>query len=272
MEPLQPVLDRVAFLLSTEGREEAEAMVHLLGSRVRAIQDRMMRVTAIRTTLASLDDGGLLATFHLLLEGARGGRSPHREVLQELSLDPDLFKDMGYDRHADLYRAARLMRLEGVARWFLGDSHRWNITAEEAVENEFLPLASGIRKTYARSSDRFKLDRVLHDRHPGVIQNLLENPRIVERDVVRIAAARPTRPEILRMIAEHPRWSARYQVRKAVVCNPWCPESVAIRMMPNLLQQDLVFVARATNLSERVREAARQFLHVRDPGGASTGH
>ena len=59
------------------------------------------------------------------------------------------------------------------------------------------PLTLGERKSLARRPDRAMLDRLLHDPHPDVIRRLLRNPRLTEDDVVRLAARRPGRPEVL---------------------------------------------------------------------------
>jgi len=261
MEPLEPVLERLDLLLQQGADGEAEVCARLLGDRIQAIVDHRQRATVLRDTLESLDDATLLATLHRLMAGATEGRSRHREVIHEISMDADLFKDMQYDRLSDLYRAARAREMQATARLLLGDAHRWNRTVEEAqAENEHLSISSGERKAAARRNDRFVLDRIVHDRNPEVIRAFLDNPRAVERDVIRIAAMRPTNPAILRMLVEHPRWSSRQEVRKALVCNPYTPESLAVRLVPTLLRQHLAFVVTCAGLSSRVREAASEHL------------
>lgn len=261
MEPLQPVLDRLARLLSEGEGGEAEECARLVATRVRHLRDHAHRVTALRQVFESVDDATLLATLNRLWVGSGQGLSDYREAVGEMASYGDLFQHMPYDRLSDLYRAARHCGLENVARLLLGDSHRWNKHVDEAVEeNEFLEISAGERKSAARSRDRFVLDRILHDRNPAVIQALLQNPRIVERDVVRIAAMRPTSPEVLRAICENPRWSSRYEVRKALACNPYTPESLAVRFVATLLRQDLSLIARDHRLAAQVRAAAADRL------------
>ena len=258
MEPITPVVERLRHLLTLGRDGEAQQTVNQLGERLAAFSDPRMRSTIIHDALRSYDDAGLLAFLERLLNGSEEGGAHHREILQELALEPDFFQQMEYDRLADLYRVARMTGLDSVAKMLLGDRAHTNPTVAEAnLENEHLALSAGQRKAAARTRDRFTLDRILHDKNPGVIRNLLNNPRTIESDVVRIAATRPTRPAILQMIARHPRWRNRYTIRKALVCNPYTPTSVALRLLPTLMIQDLRVVISTADVVPHIKDEAR---------------
>jgi len=273
MEPLAPVLERLRLLLAQGPGGEADDLVRLLGARLRAVSDLRMRRAVLRAFVQDTDDAALLAVLARMLEGSREGRDVHRVVLCEVALDGRLLTDLPYDRITDLYEIARQVGLPTVAGLFLGERHRANPTAAEAQhENEHLDRPSGVRRSLARGRDRFLLDRVVHDRDPGVIRTLLDNPRLVERDVVRVAAMRPTRPEILRAVADHPRWSARYGVRMALVCNPYTPVPIAVRLTSTLLLQDLRDLAASAGLPGPVLDAVRAAVEgrKRGPDGSSS--
>ena len=132
-------------------------------------------------------------------------------------------------------------------------------------DNEHLPLPLGVRRQAARGRNRDKIDRLLHDRDHRVIQLLLDNPLLTERDVIAIAARRPTRAEVLKTVASHKKWSSRYRIRKAIACNPHTPESIAIRLLPTLLIQDLRFLASSGALLPELREEAYALIKRRSP-------
>jgi hypothetical protein len=71
--------------------------------------------------------------------------------------------------------------------------------------------------------------------------------------VVKIAAMRPTRPEVLEVVARHAKWSARYRVRKALAFNPHTPAPIARRLLPTLMRQDLAEIIRSTAISDELR-------------------
>lgn len=264
MEPQEPVLQRVRELLQEPPGGECDRLVELLGRRVQALREGEMRRASIRVFFDQTDDAGLVAALERIWEGCLLGRPAERELLQELALDGCLLRELAYDRITDLYEVATAAGLPEVARMFLGDRHRANPGADEAVvENEHLALPAGVRSAAARSRDRFVLDRVLHDRDPRVIRIFLGNPRAVEQDVVRIAAMRPTRPEILEAIARHPRWARRYTVRLALACNPDTPLPIGIQLVPTLLLQDLRQLISAIPVRPELKDVARAALDLR---------
>jgi len=119
------------------------------------------------------------------------------------------------------------------------------------------PLTLGERKSIARRRDKNLLDRVLRDPHPDVIRILLDNPAIVEEDVVRLSALRPVPPEVLVEVFRHARWVIRYRVRNALARNPYTPEDVAVQLVPHLTPSDRRELAHASHASERLQAACR---------------
>ncbi len=229
--------------------------------RVRSVPERAMRLAVLREMLGELEADGAVSALGLLHDRAVSGHADARMVLQELALDAQLFLAMPYPVRSVAYtKACRADRPE-VARMLLVGGPKTNPTvAESSTENEYASESVGERCSAARGRDRFKLDRLLHDRDHRVIRVLLENPLLVERDVVKIAAMRPTRPEILEQLARHRKWASRYPVRKAIGSNPHTPPSVARRLLPSLLRQDLRAISQAGSIPEEIRELARSLL------------
>ena len=81
----------------------------------------------------------------------------------------------------------------------------------------------GVRRSLARRNDIGLIERLLGDPDPAVVENLLNNPRITELEVVRMAARSPVREEVLAAIARHPRWGIRHRVRVTLAHNPGTP-------------------------------------------------
>jgi hypothetical protein len=120
------------------------------------------------------------------------------------------------------------------------------------------PLSLGERKSIARRRDRNLLARMLRDSHPDVIRVLLDNPALVEDDVVRLCAQRPVPAEILAVVFRHPRWVLRPRVRLTLALNPHTPEEVALQLLPHLGPADLRAVAQSGQVSETVRAACSE--------------
>jgi len=118
------------------------------------------------------------------------------------------------------------------------------------------PLTLGERKSTARRPSRRQLDRLLADPHPSVILNLLNNSITTEDDVVRLAAKRPLRHEIMKEIARHPKWNVRRRVRLALVLNPGCPPELGIPLVELALRSELRTVMERTEIHPDIRRAA----------------
>ena len=175
-------------------------------------------------------------------------------------------KTLGYEWLAQLYVSADDRGYEDV-KGLLATSQVARKPAKGGrVENEYVEKTLGERKSLARNTrDRDLIDRLMFDRNPEVIRQLLLNPRVIERDVVKIAAMRPTRPTVLYEIVRSPRWSPNYAGKKALALNPYFPVNDAISLLPFLVKQDLEAIAADSEVHERVSTAARDLLDRRSP-------
>ena len=101
------------------------------------------------------------------------------------------------------------------------------------------PLTLGERKSLARRPSRDVVERVVADPHPDVIRNVLQNPKLTEADVVRVVSKRPNYEKVLEQIYHHPKWKVRYPVRLALARNPYPPPAISLKLVPQLMRQDL---------------------------------
>jgi len=127
------------------------------------------------------------------------------------------------------------------------------------------PLTLGERKSLARKPDRQMTERLLRDPHPDVIRMLLVNPKVIEEDVLSLAARRPCRPDVLTEIARTPRWTHRPRIRMALVLNPDTPLDVSAPLVGLLVRQELRLVATSTTVAPAVRALCLEHLERRPP-------
>jgi len=257
--------DAVLRLVSPHNASRLATRLRRLERKVASLREPGMRRAVVVEAVRDLDANDLVALLVLLMARARSGAGRARAVLQQLALEPTVFREMPYARVEAAYAAARSVELDGVARFFLSAALKPPEDATDRfVGNRHLDLPLGTRRSAARGADRYKLDRLLHDRDHRVIKVLLDNPRITERDAIRIAAMRPTRPEVLEVVARHTRWSSRYRVRKALACNPATPAPIARRLLPTLMRQDLRHALEAGVLPDELVPEVRRMLRGRD--------
>jgi hypothetical protein len=121
-----------------------------------------------------------------------------------------------------------------------------------------MPL--GVRRSLARRNDIGIIERLLGDPDPAVVAHLLNNPRITELEVVRMAARAPVREEVLTAIARHPRWGIRQRVRVTLAHNPGTPTAITLGLLHLLLDQELESLAKDGRLSQVVTSRAEALL------------
>ncbi len=266
-DPLK--LGRLALLNVLRDRVDrfAPSFVGPFISKLLAVRDRNMRALALVHRLRRYDAHLAYALLeHLVLNSAR--RSPRaQEVLLDLTTARPLVDAIGYKRVRQMYEIAHRNGRPSVARMLLSPESPAVREVDVSFlkkENQMMPDTSlGWRKAHARGTDRMKIDRLLFDRNPQVVALLLDNPRILERDVVRIAAMRPTNPDNLVEVFRHPRWVRRYKVKVALACNPYTPIDIALSCVPHLMLPHLQYVQTNRKIDASVREAATQLLEAR---------
>ena len=124
-------------------------------------------------------------------------------------------------------------------------------------------LTLGERKALATGFDRARLESLLHDNDPTVIERLCRNPRVQEQHIMTMATLRPTTPELLQVIAREPRWARRATIREALVQNPFLGTGLALRLLPTLPVPALERLRHATELHPSVRDFALYLLALR---------
>ncbi len=101
------------------------------------------------------------------------------------------------------------------------------------------------------------------DPSQDVIALLLENPRVTEDDILRIATSRRTTSDALMLVLAHRRWKTRPRIRRALLLNPRIPEAVAVRLVGLLPSQEVAELSRDPQLPLRVIGALRRRLSLR---------
>jgi hypothetical protein len=121
----------------------------------------------------------------------------------------------------------------------------------------------GTRKSLARRPHPATVERMLREQHPQVVRNLLDNPRLTEELVVKMASLRPTSADVLAEIGTHRIWSARTAVRRALVFNPFTPPRLAHAFLPLLMVGEVVDVCLSPSLHPSLGRAAKRYLLLR---------
>ncbi len=171
---------------------------------------------------------------------------------------------LSYEERADLYSCAKEAQLEHVAFLFRDQPPSSEaFDPERPLDPYGRPLTLGERKTLARGTRREILEKLVRDPHPDVVELLLANPRVTEREVLRITTRRPVSAQTLVRVVLNERYRPRPAIRKSLCMNPYLPVPVAARLMTTLPDRDLRLVCGELKLSAQLRLHARSLLELR---------
>ena len=236
--------------------------------RLKAIREPEIRVAALVDALSEGDPVDWVEAFAGVLRRAHTTDDADAAAAVDAIARAAGAERLPYPARQQLYEAAARLGHRVIARLFLAaspvrvpdDLVRKQLAPERALRASGRPLTLGERKSLARTTRRELIGLVVKDPHPDVVEILLANPHVTENDIVQIAARRPAVPETLARLAEHPRWSARHIVKRALVYNPATPLDAAIRLATTLRRSELEELASDETLPDALRDHARELL------------
>ncbi len=196
------------------------------------------------------------------------------ETLQEILNDPAARKLHAVRRALAAHpRTPRADALALVATlfWrdlaFLSGDARVHPAIRRAADLDLLrrlpDMALAEKVDLARSVGRGTLQVLRLDPDPRVLVSVLENRFAIEADVVQAAIRPGASPEILFLIAEHPRWGPRPAVRSAVLRNPGLPPPLALSLLTRASLEDLRGLRDSTRAPELLKACAQRVLAER---------
>ena len=132
--------------------------------------------------------------------------------------------------------------------------------AERHLLDRIPGLGAGEKVAIARRAGPLLVSQLRHDNEPRVIGALLENPRLTEGGLIPLATSETARPEVLSLLARHPKWGSRYPVRVSLARNRRTPVQIALSILPLLRKQDLKGIEQDRRLNVAVRRRAAVLL------------
>ena len=110
----------------------------------------------------------------------------------------------------------------------------------EAVINEKIPsIPLGIKMAIAKRAGSGVLMKLMEEGKKEVVAACLDSPYITESVIYRIISRKTVSPRIIWQIADHPKWSCRYQIQWALILNIHTPLPRVLSFLKNIKKSDL---------------------------------
>jgi hypothetical protein len=104
---------------------------------------------------------------------------------------------------------------------------------------------------------------LIRDANRLVMMAVLENPRLTDEEVEKVAQSKNLPEEVLRAVARNAAWIRRYPVVEALANNPKTPLSLSIGFLKSLRGKDLERLSKNKGIPAALRNTATKMLVVK---------
>jgi hypothetical protein len=165
----------------------------------------------------------------------------------------------------EFYEETEEERLSVVNK-ILGELHSEDdeMTGERvSMINRIMRMGMKDRVKLAMKGDREARNILIRDPNRIVSQAVINNQRITEQEVEKIATMRTVPEDILRQIAINRAWLQNYQIMHNLARNPRTPLANVVTIMNRLQLKDLNVLSKNRNVSDTVRRQAFRLVSIR---------
>ena len=224
--------------------------------RLSSIDEYGMRNAVFQEFFSTLSDSKLTELFVRLENGLRNQTAASRSIVHSLFLYWTQQWATWIDRFAPLPSTPLIATLRHHTQYAPLDAWKMvkpnaNLFADDKV------LTLGERRALARRPDRRQVEAHLYDPDRKVIEHLLQNAKITEVDVIRIAVRRPTTGEALLSVFESRRFGLSKQIMMALLQNPFLPYQAGVGLSFLLSKSELNQLRQVHSLSPIMKQFIR---------------
>ena len=132
-----------------------------------------------------------------------------------------------------------------------------------SVINRIMKMGMKDRAKLAMKGDREARNILIRDPNRVIAQAVVNNPRITEQEIEKVASMRSISEDILRQIANNRQWSRLYPIVHNLARNPRTPIANVLSILSRLQLKDLAALSKNRNVSDAVRRQALRLSQAR---------
>ena len=151
---------------------------------------------------------------------------------------------LGLEFIEELYEEETPEQRQAIVNKILGDlkMEDSDVGAERvSVLNRVMKMGMKDRVKLAMKGDREARNILIRDPNRIVAQAVVQNPRITEQEMEKIASMRSITEDILRQIANNRQWSRNYTIVHNLARNPRTPIANVLNILSRLQARDLIW-------------------------------
>lgn len=229
-----------------------------MASAISGISERQMRSLRLKEKMTALPDEITVEIIHHILSTARPGDIVVTKFIMSVL---DVFStpdNINTQRLLKMFTISRDRGYNETAIIFISPEPRKKpFSKYDFVEGRDMDYVTlGEKRSMARTGVKDLLDRLIYDPNPMVVKSVLENPLLTERDILKMVSRRPNHDAVLYTIFRNEKWMSSYDVKLAMVKNPYTPVAIAMGLLFFLKRQDLRDISRDRSLHDLIKRSA----------------
>ncbi|MGI8787215.1 MAG: hypothetical protein ACR2HG_05580 [Pyrinomonadaceae bacterium] len=132
-----------------------------------------------------------------------------------------------------------------------------------AMINRILRMGMKDRVKLAAKGDREARNILIRDPNRIVAQAVVQNARITEQEIEKIASMRSVPEDVLRQVANNRNWARNYSIMHKLAQNPRTPLANVMTILNRLQLRDLQSLTKSHNVSDAVKKQALRLFTAR---------
>ncbi|MDP2168287.1 MAG: hypothetical protein Q8J64_08165 [Thermodesulfovibrionales bacterium] len=128
---------------------------------------------------------------------------------------------------------------------------------EQSLSERIPAMPSGVKTALAKRASSNIVAMLMHRGDRNVIDSCLDSPGLTEGALYKIILKASEKPLLIKAIAEHPKWSLRYDIRLALIRNFYTPMTYVENFICGMKTSDLRYLYR----DPQIPASTRPFLY-----------
>ncbi len=155
-----------------------------------------------------------------------------------------------------------------IGEW-KADSEDTIATERVSVLNRIMRMGMKDRVKAAQMGDREVRNILVRDPNRIVSQAVIQNPKITEQEVEKVATMKSVPEDVLRQIATNKKFARNYMIMHNLARNPRTPIGNTMSILTRLQLRDLLAISKSRNVPDAVKRHAGRLATARTGGRAT---
>lgn len=133
----------------------------------------------------------------------------------------------------------------------------------QSLYQQVMKMTIGEKIKLAVTGNREARNLLLKDANKLVLSAVINSPKMMEEEIIKICQSRSVSDEVLRLIAAKKELVKNYRTKLGLATNPKTPIPIAVKLLNYISEIDLRSIAKSKNVSTVVSRAAIRILEDR---------